>query len=1521
MKHSFLILISGLWILTSALSHAILDINNNGFSDFWERECNSGELFIGTLDPQADSDADGWTNEQEAAAGTNPFDSNPPNGLIQPITVHVPALMGEENGVPVVITPEAITVSWPTLTGKQYTLLFSADLTQGSWLPVGDPFIASGEEVTYGFEIGEADKCFWSVAVTDADTDNEGLTNHEEFIAGTNPTITDTDSDTLSDLEELVAGTDPLKTDADGDGWTDPQELAAGTDPRNQDSDGDGIPDSIDTAPLVSTFSFADTDSDGIPDVDDADPNDPRGLAPSISSDTVSGNPLSNLLEDENVKFIVTVSNPGGPAPTASNLTLFLNGTGETSTITALGSPFASSQPFLLTWTAKTTANYPALTLQNLTLRFRDSQQATSWLKLARIDVAEWEGMIASLRTGTDASIPLLNIASHSNGVKYASFYYMSAYQSRAGWYRGPKEISFVDGSSGSPLLTAQIEEDMRYPLFVISDAAQGPPTVAGTFSISSPEDYNHHGIMLFNNSGTGVREIFDPGGTCIALNGQRSYLALVERGNGGTGNTAIREEYFDDGEWKQSTASTLPLYDAQSTSRIIWSSRYYPSTNWPGWRDKGTDLWAAVEAHIIPHAAGTVEYPGLPLPVDRNTDSQIYSTHPALLPIGQGALHKIILKAGPDAAALSNGIGIWLRKGENGDAAPQTGFTLKVQAENEALEELTIPGDGKITLTAGSTNWQLLTSPGGLTLFMSRDENVDKIHDLSLQLLKKQEWYAQEAVCIASIDVLPLDTIVGDPQDIETAPAGFITAEATPTPSVEMTVTSSTLQSGNLGIRLQGTVKDSVSRFAKSAAERPQTLNFYHQDELLHSIPINQTVGDGFVFDETVEIPNALPESYVIRAETTENIAGNKGYDESSISLTWDEDASAFPALSAPLSIAFAAAPSSGTVDQATLFVGSGSPQMGDTASAETAADSLTFTGNLLIPVQPADLTAPCQFKLRYLSVFSATETDSIVVSIEFTAPGFPKNHWYGRWTETGVNTLIFRPGNWAFGNQVLKTSQTANHDLRGTLPSDVEACTVRFPDLSSSLVENGLQIVTGGTAYDLIEIGGAWYPEDPDKAGEVKRFTPSSRPIPARLQALGHDPGEGSLKFSLRYPGIQDLEAGEILVVPGEETEESSPPPLAAARIYSLENASEETPAPWQPGNPVIPEHVIWAYRFLNANDPFAIELLDGYLRGGHKIETGNVSGDAIDDLDLDVALNDLTTDTDNIWTIQIEKDINPVQAARLLFEGLKQASPYKEVFKNYVFEDPMDEVLAFKAAQAAAVQKTQQTAIAATEMYLSGLGIVNEGLDWIIVVNDVSEGHWESLAAALPFVPVGLVKTGGHLIIRKGASEVLDTLDTAGVATLKDAAVTRKLATIGTVFDDEGYSLFLRKVLTSDSGPIAVPTRRATLKDRMAAISPRPGGLFGWMKYEAHHDFPWEMKEWFARHGIDVNDAAYGRWANKADHKAWHQGAGGGLYNSWWLAIEANEKASGVILTKLQIIEKLEECRSIFTQEAIP
>ncbi len=76
------------------------------------------------------------------------------------------------------------------------------------------------------------------------DYDEDGLTNLEEYRAGTNPGVADTDGDNISDAEEVnnnyaVA----TLSDTDNDGVTDGVEMKQGMDPMEQDSDGDGILD------------------------------------------------------------------------------------------------------------------------------------------------------------------------------------------------------------------------------------------------------------------------------------------------------------------------------------------------------------------------------------------------------------------------------------------------------------------------------------------------------------------------------------------------------------------------------------------------------------------------------------------------------------------------------------------------------------------------------------------------------------------------------------------------------------------------------------------------------------------------------------------------------------------------------------------------------------------------------------------------------------------------------------------------------------------------------------------------------------------------------------------------------------------------------------------------------------------------------------------------------------------------------------------------------------------------------
>jgi len=135
---------------------------------------------------------------------------------------------------------------------------------------------------------------------TPVDTDNDGLTDPEEGVLGTDPNNPDTDGDGLMDGEEVdtydtdpldhdsddggvddgqevADGTDPndptddMFPDTDGDGLTDDVEDKIGTDPNNPDTDGDGLTDGEEVIDLMTDPLLPDTDGGGVDDGDEVD--------------------------------------------------------------------------------------------------------------------------------------------------------------------------------------------------------------------------------------------------------------------------------------------------------------------------------------------------------------------------------------------------------------------------------------------------------------------------------------------------------------------------------------------------------------------------------------------------------------------------------------------------------------------------------------------------------------------------------------------------------------------------------------------------------------------------------------------------------------------------------------------------------------------------------------------------------------------------------------------------------------------------------------------------------------------------------------------------------------------------------------------------------------------------------------------------------------------------------------------------------------------------------------------------
>ncbi len=89
--------------------------------------------YLKLMDMNADNDGDGFTNEQERVAGTNPLDSNSYPG-IQSIEM---------------LSPTQCKVTWSSVSGKTYQVQYKDDLTAPNWINLGAPITATGSSTSF----------------------------------------------------------------------------------------------------------------------------------------------------------------------------------------------------------------------------------------------------------------------------------------------------------------------------------------------------------------------------------------------------------------------------------------------------------------------------------------------------------------------------------------------------------------------------------------------------------------------------------------------------------------------------------------------------------------------------------------------------------------------------------------------------------------------------------------------------------------------------------------------------------------------------------------------------------------------------------------------------------------------------------------------------------------------------------------------------------------------------------------------------------------------------------------------------------------------------------------------------------------------------------------------------------------------------------------------------------------------------------------------------------------------------
>jgi len=163
-----------------------LDLNSNQQSDVWEMIQNAAGLVATN-----DADADGFNNRDESIAGTNPNDP-----LSHPMIDHA------------AVSSTRFTNRFDSVAGKSYVVQ-TADEMEG-WVPFTN-LNGTGSALLPGLPVTGVQQ-FVRMAVSDKDTDSDGVTDYEEMAIGFNPLSAHTERYDQNDSNRVSAAFNQAST-------------------------------------------------------------------------------------------------------------------------------------------------------------------------------------------------------------------------------------------------------------------------------------------------------------------------------------------------------------------------------------------------------------------------------------------------------------------------------------------------------------------------------------------------------------------------------------------------------------------------------------------------------------------------------------------------------------------------------------------------------------------------------------------------------------------------------------------------------------------------------------------------------------------------------------------------------------------------------------------------------------------------------------------------------------------------------------------------------------------------------------------------------------------------------------------------------------------------------------------------------------------------------------------------------------------------------------------------------------